>query len=286
MLIGLVPAAAPGAPTTYADILARPPLKATRRIAYDIGPDQFGDLWLPDGPGNHPVVVLIHGGCWQASLPGVELMNYAADDLRQRGFAVWNLEYRRLGDGGGYPDTFRDIAAGLDKLRTLAPEYRLDLKHVVLVGHSAGGALALWAAARGHLPPKSPLLSIDPLPVAGVVTLGGIDDLRTYRRAGPDACGGPETIDALLRGHPLTADAFADTSPAALLPIGAPQTIVAGDADLIVPPVFAADYAAKAKAAGDSVGTVTLPDAGHFDLIDPLAAAWRRIEPLIAERAR
>ncbi len=273
--------------STAAEILARPPLKATRHIPYGSDRAQFGELWLPATPGRHAVVVLIHGGCWQASLPGLELMNYAADDLAQRGFAVWNLEYRRLGNGGGYPNTFRDIAAGLDALRAVAPKADLDLKHVVLVGHSAGGELALWAAARARLPSRAPLASpAKPLAVAAVVTLGGIDDLETYRRAGPDACGGRATIDTLVHGHPPGADPYADTSPAAMVPIGVPQTIVSGADDLIVPPIFGSIYAAKAKAAGDPVEAVTIPKAGHFDLIDPLADAWRRVEPIIAERAR
>lgn len=291
LVLGLALATAAGSASagqsTAQEILARPPLQPDRHIAYGGDPAQFGELWLPQGSGPHPVVVLIHGGCWQSSLPGLELMNYAADDLRQRGFAVWNLEYRRLGNGGGYPNTFRDVAAGVDKIRELAPKQRLDLAHVVLVGHSAGGDLALWAAARGRLPAGSRLISgAKPLAVAGVVTLGGIDDLETYRRAGPDACGGAATIDALVRGHPPLAKPYADTSAIALLPIGAPQTIVSGEADFIVPPIFAAIYAAKAKAAGDVIEAVTIPRAGHFDLIDPLADAWRRVEPIIAARAR
>ena len=125
-----------------------------------------------------------------------------------------------------------------------------------------------------------------PLAVAGVVTLGGIDDLETYRRAGPDACGGPGDHRHSCPRPSAWADPYADTSPAALLPIGAPQTIVSGADDLIVPPIFAAVYAAKAKAAGDAVEAVTIPKAGHFDLIDPLADAWRRVEPIIAAKAR
>ena len=163
----------------------------------------------------------------------------------------------------------------------------LDLKHVVLVGHSAGGDLALWAAARGHLPATSPLASpAKPMAFAGVVTLGGIDDLETYRRAGPEACGGRTTIDNLTHGHPPRANPYVDTSPAALLPIGVPQTIISGADDLIVPPIFGGVYLAKAKAAGDAVEAVTIPGAGHFDLIDPLADAWRRVEPIIAAKAR
>jgi acetyl esterase/lipase len=275
-------ATAVSAPLSYADILARPRPKPTQHIEFGPAPDQFGELWLPKRQGQAPVVVFIHGGCWNASLPGLELMDYAAEDLRQRGFAVWNIEYRRLGDGGGYPATFKDIAQGIDLLRKLAGPHQLDLKHVVIVGHSAGGQLALWAASRHRLPKSSPLFTTDPLRVAGVVTLAGIDDLVTYRRLGPDACGGPATIDALVSiGRPPTANVYADTSPAELLPSGVVQTIVSGNLDLIVPPIFGADYAAKARKAGDKVDVVNIRETGHFDLIDPLSDAWKRVEPLI-----
>ncbi len=275
------------APVTYSDMLARPRYKPTRQVAYGPGAEQFGELWLPKGRGPFATVVLIHGGCWSVNLPGLELMAYAAEDLRQRGFAVWNLEYRRLKGGGGNPGTFKDVAAGVDQLRKLARTEKLDLKHIVLVGHDAGGHLALWAAARPRLPKTSPLASSDPLPVAGVVTLGGIDDLQTYQRVGPDACGGPATITALVStGRPPGAKVFADTSPAALLPIGVRQTVVSGELDLIVPPVFGAYYVASATRAGDKAEAVVIPRAGHFDLVDPLSDGWKRVEPLIDELTR
>ena len=268
---------------SFSQLLARPRPAATLRIAYGPGPSQFGELWVPKGGGSHRVVVLIHGGCWQKDF-GLDLMDYAADDLRQRGLAVWNIEYRRLGEvGGGYPATFLDVGAAVDQLGKLAPRYNLDLRHIVLVGHSSGGQLALWAAGRHRLPTSSAVFVAHPLPVVGVVTLAGIDDLRTYRRVGPEACGGAATIDALIGAeHRTKGDPFADTSPAALVPIGAPQTVISGALDLIVPPVFGADYAAKAAAAHDAVRLVTIPDAGHFELIDPQAPAWTIIQETIA----
>jgi acetyl esterase/lipase len=287
VLAALTATLAGAAPLSSSDILARPRYKPTRHIAYGPATDQFGELWLPKARGPHPTVVFIHGGCWTITLPGLELMDYAAEDLRQRGFAVWNLEYRRLGGGGGYPATFSDVAAGVDMLRKLARAESLDLKHVVLVGQDAGGQLALWAAARPRLPKTSALRSPDPLPVAGVVTLGGIDDLQTYQRVGPVACGGPATITALVgAGRPRGAKVFADTSPAELLPLGVRQTVVSGDLDLVVPPVFGAYYLAMATKAGDTAEGVVIPRAGHFDLIDPLSDGWKRVEPLIDELTR
>jgi len=266
-------------PITFSQLLAQPRVAADQRIAY--GPDalQFGDLWLPRGRGRHPVIVLIHGGCWRADLPGTELMDYMAADLRDRGYAVWNVEYRRIGHpGGGYPGTFQDIASALDHLRTIASQHSLDLRRVAVSGHSAGGHLALWAAARDRLPAESPLHAADPLPIRGVVSLAGIADLDAYRQTGPDACGGPSTIDGLVGvQQPGGRDVFADTSPPALLPLGDRQVVISGALDPIVPPRFGQEYAAAAAARGDPARSVVLEGAGHFEVIDPTSAVWPRV---------
>lgn len=271
--------AAPTATLSYRDLLARRIPLADRRIAYGPGASQFGELWLPAAGRRRGVIVVIHGGCWRSDLPGLELMNAAADDLRRRGFAVWNIEYRRLGaTGGGYPETFEDVALGLDYLRVLSRSDHLDLGHVVVLGHSAGGHLALWAAARPRLPVGSSLRQPRPLRVAGVITLAGINDLAAYHADGPDACGGPSTIDQLVGAeHRTLADRYADTSPAAMLPLGVPQTVVSGELDPIVPARFGHAYAQRATAAGDSVREVTEPGAGHFELIDPRSSAWNSV---------
>lgn len=271
-------ATAPAEPIGYRDLLARPRVQADKRIAY--GPDalQFGELWLPKGAGPHPVVVLVHGGCWLADLPGLELMDYVAQDLREHGKAVWNIEYRRIGHaGGGYPGTFQDVAGAVDHLRTLAQPHGLDLSRVVLSGHSAGGHLAVWAMARPRLPVESPLVTADPLRARGVVSLAGIVDLAAYRASGPDACGGPGTIDALVGAPGRTGAVYADTSPPSLLPLGVRQVVVSGQLDPIVPSVFGRDYAAAAAKAGDPAVEIDLPNAGHFELIDPTSPAWTRI---------
>ena len=277
-LIAAAPALA--APQTFSDLLAKPRGAATVHVAYGAEPEQFGDLWLPEGPGKHPVVVLIHGGCWLAEYPSVELMAYMAKDLQGRGYAVWNLAYRRLGEpGGGYPGTFTDIATGLDRLRELAPEHHLDLKRVVVAGHSAGGHLTTWAAGRARLPKASPLRVAKPLKIRGAVSLAGINDLAAYRATGPDACGGPGTIDRLTAGAALPD--YADTSPPAFLPIKVPLAVISGQLDPIVPPAFGVDFAARAKAAGDRVEEITIPEAGHFELIDPASAAWPQVLAVI-----
>ncbi len=282
------PEAAPARPAdtdmggllSYRDLLARPRPPGAQRIAYGPGPQQFGELRLPDGPGPHRVAVLIHGGCWQASLPGLELVDEMAEGLRRAGWAVWNVEYRRLGhDGGGYPGTFQDVAAATDFLRTLAPRHNLDLTRVVTTGHSAGGHLALWVAGRPRLPAGSPLRTADPLPIRGVVPVAGINDLEAYRADGPDACGGPGTIDALVGASARARqDVYADTNPARLLPLGVRVIAISGARDPIVPPIFGSRYQVRASGSGDTQHFLwTLPSAGHFELIDPTSRAWNMV---------
>lgn len=267
----------PPAPIGFLDLMARPRQAPDARIAYGEDALQFGELWLPGGPGPHPLVVMIHGGCWRADLPGLELMDYACADLRGHGLAVWNIEYRRIGhDGGGYPGTFQDVARAVDHARALAAPHGLDLSRVVLSGHSAGGHLATWALARPRLATSSPLACADPLPVRGAVPLAGIIDLVAYHRDGPDECGGPGVIEALVdaaRGG----EVYADTSPPRLLPLGARQVVISGALDHIVPSRFAGAYAAAARAAGDPVTAIDFEDAGHFELIDPTSDAWPAI---------
>lgn len=271
-------------PISFSELLARPRDKPDAKIAYGPGPQQFGELWLPAGEGPFPVVVLIHGGCWQADLPGVELMDYLAADLRGRGYAVWNVEYRRIGHpGGAWPGTFKDVAAGVDHLRTLAGPRKLDLGRVVLVGHSAGGHLASWTAARPGLPISSPLWPADPLPVKGVVSLAGINDLEAFRATGPDRCGGPQTIDDLVSsGIRAIKDPYLDTSPARLAAPKAQVVVISGALDPIVPPSFGPPFARLWNAP-----SVEIEGAGHFELIDPTSPAWKdEIAPRIEKMLR
>src|SRR3984893_6995022 len=162
------------------------------RLAY--GPEylQFGDLYLPPHAGPHAVIPLIHGGYWRARYD-LTLMNGLAEDLARRGYAAWNIEYRRVGDrGGAWPGTFHDVARSVDYLRVLAPQYQLDLQRVVPVGHSAGGHLAFWLAARPRIAADNPLAGSSltehagkqatPLPLAGAISLAGVLDLETAWR--------------------------------------------------------------------------------------------------------
>lgn len=280
-LLAALPAAAQ--PLTFLQVLDRPGRpQPDHSLAYGDAPQQFGELWLPKstpGAGPHPVVLMIHGGCWQASLPGPELLAFQADALRAAGVAVWSISYRRVGHaGGGYPGTFEDIAQGADRLRTLAQRYPLDLSRVVATGHSAGGHLALWAAARPKLPADSPLRAGTPLPIAAVVAVAGIPDLAYASRT--SLCG--KSVDQLLNGPP-TADSLRDTSPITLLPLHVRQTLIHGAQDRIVPAAASADYREKAAALGDAVELVMRDDAGHFELIAPWTPAGREVVKRIVE---
>lgn len=288
VLSGLPMTSAIASPVDFAELLARDRPTTPYHLHYGNEPDQFGELWLPATSELHPVVVMIHGGCWQENLPGLELMDYIADDLRRNNIAVWNIEYRRLGvRGAGYPGTFLDIGNGVDYLRQIAETYKLDLSQVVFLGHSAGGHLALWAAARHRLPPKSALYINNPLAVKAVVSLAGISDLATYHDTGPEACGGPSTIDHLISAPGHTGSiAYSDTSPASLLPLGVEQLVASGELDPIVPARFGGLYGNAAQQAGDNVDITNIPYTGHFEFIDPKSKAWAQIKSYLLDRLR
>lgn len=269
-----------GQTMSWRDIMAklsksRP--KADKIIPY--GPDslQFGELWLPASPGPYPVVLLVHGGCWRADLPGTELLVYAAQALKEEGYAVWSVEYRRVGHaGGGYPGTFLDLAMAADHLTKLAGEHRLDLSRVVASGHSAGGHLALWLALRSNLPSTSGLYVKAPLQIKAVVSLAGIGDLKYFDRAGAPACG-EETIDLLINRAVRQETGFTDTSP---VEMGlAPMTfwLINGVYDAAVPPHVALNYLEKIKPQGQAAELVLIQNAGHFEIIVPWTKAWPQV---------
>lgn len=272
-------------PIAWNELLDRPRETATARIAFGEGEQEFGELWLPEGDGPFPVVAMVHGGCWLSQIPGTILQDYVAADLRDHGIAVWNLEYARIGhETGGWPGTFEDIADGMDHLRAVAGDYPLDLDRLVLTGHSAGGHLALWAAARGGLPEDSAAWRAEPLIPSTVVTLAGINDLADYRAHGPGRCGEPDTVDSLIGPvEGQTRALMAQVSPGSMAAIAVDQVIISGELDPIVPPVLGERYTILAAERGDSVRHVELPGAGHFELIDPTAPAWQEIRAVLIE---
>ncbi len=241
--------------------MPRPP--AGERRAYGSAPEQLGELRLPPGKGPFPVMVVIHGGCWQSAFDYQYITRLSAW-LTAHGFATWTIEYRRLGNGGGWPTTFLDVAQATDHLRELAKAAPLDLEQVYAAGHSAGGQLALWLASRARLSKDSELYAKDPVPLRGVLGLAAITDLAHYRIGPPDSC--HSAVEPLLGGAPdKVAARYAETSPSERLPLGVPQIFLQGERDPIVDPASVRSYVAAAEKAGDRAVLLPLPDAGHFE---------------------
>lgn len=247
------------------DILSLVPPAADQRLAYGTDANQFGDLRLPKAKGPHPVVVNIHGGYWRNKY-SLEHAGHLCAALAAKGAATWNLEYRRVGDtGGGWPGTFEDVLSGFRYVRQIAQPYGLDAGRCVVMGHSAGGQLALCLAARET-------------GLRGVVSLAGVLDLeRAWRlHLSNDA------VAEFLGGAPAQVpDHFHEANPAQVAVARLPQRIVHGKNDDVVPPEFSRDYVAAKKKRGENVELLELNKCGHFDVIDPRSAAWPRIEQAI-----
>jgi acetyl esterase/lipase len=252
---------------TWSDLYGRPRPKGAERIAYGTDPNQVGDLWRPDttSPGKrglHPLVIMIHGGCWEAATASLDIMGWAAADLRDRGYVVWNIEYRRIDQsGGGWPGTYEDVRQAIDYAYVHGgAAWGGDLRQALLLGHSAGGHLALWAAKSG-----------DATALKGVVALGAIADLVHDTET---ACG----LDGLAK---MLGPDPAKTSPYQMAPLGVPTMLITGAQDKTVPAALAVRYAAHAKAGGDTVEMLT-PPGGHVEEIAPGSEAWTVVVNAIA----
>jgi acetyl esterase/lipase len=244
---------------------------------YGSDPAQFGELTVPDGPARGTVVI-IHGGFWRARFD-LSLGRPLAADLAARGYVAWNLEYRRVGAGGGWPTTFEDVAAGLDLLATLPGRDTepVDTGRVVAVGHSAGGHLAAWAAGRARLPAGAPGAPGAPGPelvaVTAVVAQAGVLTLADCAR---DGAGGTAAPDLMGGGPDDRPDAYRLADPVAAVPAPAPVLCLHSRADANVPFSYSERYVAAATAAGGQARLVEL-DGDHFTLIDPAAPDWAKV---------
>ncbi|KQN67683.1 esterase [Duganella sp. Leaf61] len=274
IVTALLAAAIVTTPMSLDNYLALSGPAPTAHVAYGAAPSQFAEFFAPAGPGPHPVAAIVHGGCWTKQFGGITQMRNMAGALAAQGIAVWNIEYRRYDEeGGGYPGMYQDVATAMDRLRTLAPQYQLDLARVVLVGHSAGGHLAQWAGSRARLPKSSPVYVADPLLVPVVISLGGLADLRNEATLIHTSC---DRSTAQLAGQPSAErpDVYVDTSPAELLPAGVRTVLIHGELDTIAPLRAGEDYARRARAAGDQAEVILLPGASHYDEVSSTSNAW------------
>lgn len=254
------------------DVLSRQPPPADLRVTYGSDPNQFIDLRLPASKNKpHPLAINIHGGFWRAKY-NLDHAGHLCAALTAKGLATANLEYRRVGnDGGAWPGTFEDVRSAYQFLIQNAQKHTFDDQKVVVMGHSAGGQLALCLAA--HEPH-----------VTAVISLAGVVDLqRTYRlHLSHDA------VVEFLRGTPdEVPDHYREADPMQLSIVKARQWLIHGAADDNVPPSFSRDYVVlKQRRKGkeqEDVHLLEIPGADHFDLIDPGSKAWNRVEQIVLE---
>lgn len=246
------------------------------RIQYGADPLQFGDLRLPKKSGMHPVAIVIHGGCWVSKFADLKNSAALADALREEGIATWNIEYRRIDNpGGGWPGTFQDIIAAVDILPSIARKYSLDLSHVIVIGQSAGGHFALWAAARHNLPVSSILYKKNPLPINGVISLGGVPDLEAFREQAKKVCD-EDSIGELLGKNTIKnySQNYKEASPKELLPLGTKQILIYGEDEPTVSAQFGYDYKKIASSKGDDVSVIIVKYAAHHEYNVPNSVTW------------
>lgn len=246
------------------DILSKQPPPADTRLAYGSDPNQFFDLRLPKGKSQQPyrLLINIHGGFWRAKY-SLDHAGHLCAALTAKGMATANLEYRRVGnEGGAWPGTFEDIRAAYQFLVQHAHVHNLDAQRIVVMGHSAGGELALCLAA--HEPTVRRVISL-----AGVVDLQRAYDLHLSHDA----------VVEFLRGTPHDVpDHYREADPMQLFLPNARQWLIHGAADDTVPPAFSRDYVAAKKnrrqEQKEDARLTEIDGAGHFDLIDPQSPAW------------
>lgn len=257
---------------TAEDYQRFPTVEPHYRYEYGKRDQQFGELTLPSAAPPHPVIVLIHGGGYR-EMYNLRPLGTVVSALAEAGFAVWNIEYRRYGNGGDYPHMFLDIAVGADCLTQVAAAHQLDLNRVISMGHSAGGHLALWLAGRRNIETSSPLFVSEPLPIHGVIALAPLADVAH----GSESELSSDALLAVMGGRATAApNAYRNGCPAQLLPLGIPQRILVGSADAAMLD-NAKRYIDAAAEAGDDCQLIVLPGAGHFEIVAVAADEWQAV---------
>ena len=270
---------------TPASLEARAVPRADTTVTLRVdGHELRSELRVPEGNGPHPVAIIIHGGCWITKYADARYMRPMAEAFRQAGIATYTISYRRADEaGGGWPETFLDVAAQAALLRTLASAYHLDLTRVIASGHSAGAHVALWLATQPKVPAASAIVvKAGALPIAAVVALDGPGDLVASNADIEKICGG-NVLEQLLGGTAVAqATRWREASPSAFLPLGVPQAMVRGGLDARLGPLGAAagnmtTYAARARNAGDSSWVVNADTTSHFVMLDPDRSAFATV---------
>lgn len=248
------------------DILQLPPPPADARIPYGSDGNQFGEIRVPKGKGPFPLVMNIHGGFWRAAYD-LSHAGHLCAALTDKGLITWNLEYRRVGNpGGGWPGTFEDIRNAYRYAPQLAKKYAVDVNKVVVMGHSAGGELALCLAAR------EPSLK-------RVVSLAGVVDLQQAYQLHLSN----DAVSAFLGGTPgEVPEHWAEADPMKLsIPHSTVQWLIHGAADDVVPSYFSRNYTQTKQQVGADAHYLEISTAGHYELIDPRSRAWAKVQDTV-----
>jgi acetyl esterase/lipase len=254
------------------DVLERGATGFDIRVTYGPDPQQFAELRFPDGQGPHPLLLVIHGGFWRSAY-NLSHIGHLCAAFTKKGIVTCNVEYRRLGNpGGGWPGTFQDVSVATDHiLETISSNPRVDMTRTSVIGHSAGGHLALWLASQHRIAPTSPLHSNQKLHLGSAISLAGVCDLRAAWKERL----GNGVVATLIGGTPdQYPDRYDAGSPIELLPTGIRQVLIHGSDDDIVPVSQSERFVERAEHLGEKPALVKLDGIGHFELIDPESEAW------------
>jgi acetyl esterase/lipase len=254
------------------NVLDRTPPPFDERTHYGSDPNQFADLRFPNEKGRSPLLFVVHGGFWQSRYD-LSHIGHLCAALTSKGIITCSIEYRRIGNpGGGWPGTFQDVSlATRNLLQKMWNDSRFDRDRTAIVGHSAGGHLALWLVGSHRVSKSSPLHDNPRRNIGGAISLAGVSDLRLAWRQRL----GHGIVTQLMEGTPDEyPDRYDAGSPIELLPMGARQVLVHGVADDIVPVSQSEAFVQRAEKLGDRPALVKLDGTAHFELIDPESKAW------------